>query len=139
MHYLIDTNVISETIRARPDKHLMAWFKTVPDEALYVSALSIGEIRKGIQKNHDSQKREKLRQWLENNLMQSFENRIISIDLAVAERWGKLVAAINRPLAVVDSLLAATALHHDLILVTRNVKDFNFPGLDVFNPWEYES
>ena len=136
MSYLLDTNVISETVRRTPDKAVIAWFNQVPGEALYVSVLTLGEIRKGIDGIKDKQRREKLRVWLEHELPEWFEGRVLTIDMLVADRWGRLLASAGRPLPTIDSLLAATALHHELRLVTRNSKDFEFPGLEVIDPWE---
>lgn len=137
MRYLIDTNIISETIRARPNLQLINWLNTTHDESLFTSVLSIAELRKGIYKTQDLHRRDVLRQWLENYVLSAFENRILTIDLEVAERWARLQAETKNPLPAIDSLLAATALHYDMVLVTRNIKDFNFPGLEVLNPWDY--
>lgn len=136
MSYLLDTNVLSETIRRTPNKAVLAWLEQVPGEALYVSVLTFGEIRKGIEALADAKRREKLRLWLEHELPAWFEGRVLPIDLAVAERWGKLLAEMRRPVPTIDSLLAATALHNELRLVTRNSADFRYPGLEVINPFD---
>jgi predicted nucleic acid-binding protein len=135
MSYLLDTNIISETIRKDPNKSVIAWLDQVPGEALFVSVLTLGEIRKGIETLSDKKRREKLRLWLEHELPAWFEVRVLPVDLAVADRWGRLLAAAGRPLPTIDSLLAATALHHELRLVTRNARDFDYPGLEVINPF----
>jgi len=134
--YLLDTNVISETVRRSPDKAVIAWLKEVPGEALYVSVLTLGEVRKGIEGIKEHKRREKLRVWLEHDLPEWFEGRVLTVDLPVADRWGRLLASAGRPLPTIDSLLAATALHHELRLVTRNTRDFEFPELEVIDPWE---
>lgn len=136
MSYLLDTNVISELIRPKPDKTVLAWFGNVPDDALYLSALSLGEIRKGVERLTNSSRREKLRLWLEHDLREWFGPRILPIGPEVADRWGRLLAQAARPIPSIVSLLAATALHHELRLVSRNVKDFDYAGLEVINPWE---
>jgi hypothetical protein len=136
MSYLLDTNVLSETIRRKPNRSVISWLDQIPGEALFVSVLTLGEIRKGIELLGDRKRREKLRLWLEHDLHAWFEERILSIDFAVADRWGRLLAEAQRPLPAIDSLLAATALHHDLRLVTRNAGDFKYPGLVVINPWK---
>jgi toxin FitB len=136
MSYLLDTNVVSETIRRQQNDLVIGWLKGVPSEALFVSVLTLGEIRKGIEGLVDRKRREKLRLWLEHTLPAWFDGRVLPIDLAVADRWGRLVAEVARPVPTIDSLLAATALHHELRLVTRNAKDFNYPGLEVINPWQ---
>jgi len=135
MSYLLDTNIISETIRSNPNKALISWLDKIPGEALFVSVLSLGEIRKGIEALSDRRRREKLRIWLEHDLPAWFEGRVLPVDLAVAERWGRLLADARRPVPTIDSLLAATALHHELRLVTRNSGDFVYPGLEVINPF----
>ncbi len=135
MSYLIDTNVISELIRPRPEPKVLAWFDATPDEALHISVLTVGEIRKGAEKLADKARRERLRLWLENEVPRWFEGRILPLTLAVAERWGRLLAQLEKTPTAIDSLLAATALHHELRIVTRNERDFVFPGLEVVNPW----
>jgi toxin FitB len=136
MSYLLDTNVISETISRRQDKLVIGWLEQVPAEALFLSVLTLGEIRKGIERLTDKKRREKLRLWLEHELPAWFEGRVLPVDLAVADRWGRLLAETGRPVPTIDSLLAATALHHELRLVTRNARDFTYPGLEVINPWQ---
>lgn len=136
MSYLLDTNVIPETIRRQQNKLVIKWLEQIPAELLFVSVLTFGEIRKGIEKLVDKKRREKLRIWLEHELTAWFDGRVLPVDLAVAERWGRLLAEVGRPIPTIDSLLAATALHHGLHLVTRNVKDFDYPGLEVLNPWQ---
>ena len=135
MSYLLDTNIVSETIRRNPNKAVTAWLDQLPGEALYVSVLTLGEVRKGIEALADRKRREKLRLWLEHDLPAWFEGRVLSIDLAVADRWGRLLAEVGRPVPVIDSLLAATALYHELRLVTRNSGDFEYPDLEVINPF----
>ena len=138
MSYLIDTNVISELVRPKPDAAVLDWFASTPDEALFLSALTLGEIRRGVEKltrPEDSQRREKLRLWLEHDLRDWFGPRILPIGPDVADHWGRLLAQAGRPVPAIDSLLAATALHHDLRLVTRNTRDFDYAGLEVVNPW----
>jgi predicted nucleic acid-binding protein len=135
MSYLLDTNILSETVRRTPNKALIAWLDQLPAEALFVSVLTFGEIRKGIETLTDKGRREKLRLWLEHELPAWLEGRVLPVDLAVAERWGRLLAELGRPVPTIDSLLAATALHHELRLVTRNSGDFDYPGLQVINPF----
>ncbi|KAF0284618.1 type II toxin-antitoxin system VapC family toxin [Spiribacter roseus] len=135
MSYLIDTNVISELRRRTPAPAVQSWFGERDSRSLCLSVLTIGEIRKGAEKIADRHRQQEIFEWLDNDVRLFFADRILTIDEAVAERWGRLAAAAKRPLPVIDSLLAATALTHDLCLVTRNVSDFALPGLDVFNPW----
>jgi toxin FitB len=136
MSYLLDTNILSETVRRTPDKGVVAWLEKMPGEALFVSVLTLGEIRKGIELLRDTTRREKLRLWLEHELPAWFEGRVLPVDLAVAERWGRLLAEVRRSVPSIDSLLAATALHHELRFVTRNADDFHYPGLEIINPFD---
>ena len=126
MSYLIDTNVVSELATAKPHAAVQAWFAKTPDVALFLSALVLGEIRRGVQKllgAEDAQRRERLRAWLEHYLREWFGKRILPIGPDVADYWGRLLAQAGRPVPAIDSLLAATALHHGLRLVTRNPCD----------------
>lgn len=135
MSYLIDTNVICELVKKSPDKNVVKWFNKVSDRDLYLSVLTIGEIRKGLAQINNDQYREKVRLWLDQDLIAWFENRILPVDQHVANKWGLLQAQTNRTLPAIDSLLAATALHSDLIIVTRNTKDYNIGMLEVINPF----
>ena len=136
MSYLIDTNVISEIIKKKPKQSVIKWFDSIPNNELYLSVITFGEIRKGIETIEDPQKKETLRVWLEHELPSWFDNRIISITKEISDRWGRLHAEIRRPIPAIDSLLAATALHLDLAIVTRNIKDFNYSALEIINPWD---
>jgi predicted nucleic acid-binding protein len=133
--YLLDTNVLGEVTRRTPDARVLAWLRNVPDGTLHVSVLTLGEIRKGVESLPHGERRERLRVWLEEDVPQWFEDRLLPVSAGVADRWGRLLAQVGRPVPAVDSLLAATALEHDLRMVTRNEADFDFPGLQVINPW----
>ncbi|MEO5345558.1 MAG: type II toxin-antitoxin system VapC family toxin [Magnetococcus sp. YQC-9] len=135
MNYLLDSNIVSETVRAKPSEYLMAWLEPQPQHSLFISVLTIGEIRRGVEKLSPVECQDHLRYWLGVELMHWFGNRILPIDKAVADRWGLLLGRSQRTLPAVDSFLAATALQHGLSLVTRNEKDFRFPELTVINPW----
>jgi hypothetical protein len=139
MSYLIDTNVISELRRKQPDANVVAWFAVRPVQSIFLSVLTLGEIRKGIESlgnaSVDPVRRQALADWLEVDLPTFFLGRVLSVDLPVSDRWGHLQAQARRPLPAIDSLLAATALHHNLSLVTRNARDFAGFGLNVINPW----
>ena len=135
MFYRLDTNVISETVRRAPERSVIEWLESIPADALHVSVLTLGEIRRGVEGLADRKRKEKLRSWLEHQLPAWFAGRVLAIDSAVADRWGRLLAQVGRPVPSIDSLLAATALHHDLRLVTRNARDFKYPDLEVVNPW----
>ena len=135
MSYLLDTNVLSELVRPTPEPAVVSWFDQVPDDSLFISVLTIGEVRKGVELIAEGSRKEKLRVWLEHTLPDWFEDRVLPVDEAVAEQWGRMLAMVNRPVPAIDSLLAATALQHDLRMVTRNAQDFAFPELEVINPW----
>ena len=138
--FLLDTNVLSEfKRRGDPDPHVRDWLRAAYPDSLWASVVSFGEIRKGIERLAVGQRRTELEQWLQRDLGQWFEERLLPITKAVADRWGVLSARAlgqGTPLPNIDGLIAATALEHDLTLVTRNLKDF--VGLDVriVNPWE---
>jgi predicted nucleic acid-binding protein len=133
--YLIDTHVLSELRRKLPHPGVSAWFAQRPASLLYMSVLTLGELRKGIDGLNDEDRKLALSDWLHTELSMFFLGRVLSIDEQVADRWGQLVAAAGRPLPAIDSLLAATALVHGLTVVTRNAKDFEGLGLAVINPW----
>ncbi len=135
MSYLIDTNVLSELRRREPDPGVVAWFEERPATTLYLSVLTLGELRKGVEALPKGKRKLKLTDWLDIALPEFFAGRIFSIDAEVANRWGRLLAAAKKPLPAIDSLLGATALTHNLRLVTRNVSDFRHPGLELINPW----
>jgi predicted nucleic acid-binding protein len=143
MSYLIDTNVLSELRRKQPDAHVVRWFSGRPAQSLFLSVLTLGEIRKGIERldgaSTDAARRQNLNDWLELELPTFFLGRVLSVDVAIADQWGHLQALAARPLPAIDSLLAATALQHHLSLVTRNVKDFAGLGIEVINPWEFDA
>lgn len=135
MSYLLDTNVLSELRRKSPDSGVASWFTQRAPATLYLSVLTLGELRKGIDGASDATRRQTLLDWLETDLPAFFMGRLLSVDAAVANRWGRMLAQAGRPLPAIDSLLAATALEHDLVLVTRNVKDFAGLPVELFNPW----
>ena len=135
MSYLIDTNVLSELRKRQPDANVVAWLEERPRQSLHLSVLSLGEIRKGIESVADAAFRQTLTDWLETDLPTDFVGRLLSLDAPVADRWGRVQATAGRTLPVIDGLLAATALQHDLTLVTRNVKDFAGLGVPLIDPW----
>ena len=124
---------MSELVRPKPAAAVLAWFEDVPDASLYLSVLTLGEIRKGVERLPTGKRREQVRVWLEHDLREWFGARILDIDAAVAERWGRLLAQVDRPIPAIDSLIAATALHHDLR--RPDVHDFADTGVEVVNIW----
>lgn len=135
MSYLIDTSVLSELRKREPDARVLQWFAERPANTLYLSVLTLGELRKGIDALPETPRKLVLLDWLEAELPTFFAGRILPVDNRVADRWGRLVAQVGRPLPAIGSLLAATALAHGLTLVTRNLKDFEHPDLKVIDPW----
>ena len=136
MSYLVDTNVLSELRNRKADANVVAWMHARPRQSLHLSVLSLGEIRKGIESVADPAFRQTLTDWLEVELPNYFVGRLLGIDEQVADRWGRVQASAGRSLPVIDGLLAATALQHDLTLVTRNTKDFAGLGVQLVNPWD---
>jgi predicted nucleic acid-binding protein len=137
--FLVDTNCISEVVRVEPEPRVLEWIDAADESLLYLSVLTLGEIRKGLAALPQSRRRSRLETWLEVELQARFSGRILPIDVAVADRWGLLAAnaeASGKPLSTIDGLLAATAIHHNLTVVSRNVSDFARVPVEVLNPWE---
>jgi predicted nucleic acid-binding protein len=138
--FLLDTNVVSELIKPRPEPKVTRWVEAVDESLLFLSVLTLGEIRKGIAALPRTSRRAELDQWLDAELRPRFAERILPIDEAVADRWGRvageLAARGKPPVPVIDGLLAATAAQYDLTLVTRKSRDVARTGVSVFNPWE---
>jgi toxin FitB len=137
--FLLDTNVISELVKPRPEPRVTSWIEATDETLLHLSVLTLGEIRRGVVALPQARKRATLEAWLETDLRTRFHWRVLSIDDAVADRWGLLTAQTHRNgivLPVIDGLLAATALQHNLIFVTRDAGSIAASGVAVFNPWE---
>jgi predicted nucleic acid-binding protein len=137
--FLLDTNIPSELTRQKSDPQVEQWLDDANDEELYFSVVSLGEIVKGITVLPASKRREGLQDWLDHTLRRWFEGRILPVTAPIAERWGMLSGECRlrgREVKVADGLIVATALHHDLTIVTRNVKDFAGLGIPVINPWD---
>jgi len=137
--FLLDTNVISELRNKHPEPRVMEWMEAADEGLLHLSVLTLGEIRKGAALLLQDKRRTQLETWLEVDLQVRFAGRIVPIDSAIADRWGLIAAEARRrgiTLPVIDGLLAATALHRNLTIVSRNVKDFVNTQVPVLNPWE---
>ena len=137
--FLLDTNVPSEPIRPQPDANVQAWLAAQRLDQLWISTVSFGEFRKGVELRSPDKRRKELERWLEKDLTTLFAGRILPLTRSIAERWGVLEAQrqkIGRPLHVPDGQIAATALEHGLTLVTRNIKDFTQLGLTLIDPWK---
>ena len=139
MRYLVDTCVISELIKKKPAKGVVAWVREQDELSLFVSVLTFGEIEKGIAKLDDERRRHTLRTWVDHDLKRRFAGRILTFDYETACRWGEISGKAERdgtPIPVLDGQLAATALIHGMTLVTRNTSDVAPSSVPVLNPWE---
>jgi len=137
--FLLDTNIVSELIRSRPEPKLSRWIASTDENLLYLSVLTMGEIRKGIVQLGKTARQIELQTWVDRDLSSRFVDRILPIDEAVADRWGwisgqAMVNGVRLP--VIDGLLAATALHYNLTFVTRNTRDVLATGAVLLNPWQ---
>lgn len=138
MKYLLDTCIISELIKSKPNENVIAWIEACDEESFCLSALTLGEIHKGITKMPDSQKKEKIESWVEHELQKRFAGRILHITGDVAKIWGNIQGKAEqkgKKMPVIDSLIAATGLVHNLTVVTRNVSDMKISGVRLLNPW----
>ncbi len=139
MPFLLDTNVVSETVRPRPEARVLTWLKVQTPAELFLAAQTIGELVRGARKVKDEARRRHFEEWVERDLAEQFEGRVLSFEAAAAVLWGRLMGdgdRTGRPPPAADAQIAAIALHHDLTLVTRNTKDFERLGVKLINPWE---
>jgi toxin FitB len=140
--FLIDTNVVSEfNRRGDPNERVKQWLAATPLQSLYVSVITLAEIRLGIELLSPGKRREQLEQWIDRDFRQWFKGRVLPVDASIVTLWASLTAERQlkgRPLSNFDGLLAATALHHNLTLATRNVRDFADLNITLLNPWEAE-
>jgi toxin FitB len=138
MNYLSDTCALSEFLKKTPDEKVIEWFENQIEDSLFISVLTIGEINKGISRLPPSKRKTELETWLESILFR-YDKRILPISLNIANRWGNLLGELEpkgRVLPIIDSLIAATALEHDLTIITRNESDFADTGAKVLNIWQ---
>jgi predicted nucleic acid-binding protein len=136
--FLLDTNFVSELVRISPEPLVVKWMDEAEEGSMYLSVLTLGEIRKGIVNLPDGARRTQLESWIGTELPARFAGRIVPVNEAVADQWGILAAEAKRngtPISTVDALIAATALHLDLAVVTRNVYDFRNARVTLINPW----
>jgi predicted nucleic acid-binding protein len=137
--FLLDTSVVSELVRKSPHPPVLKWINDQDESSLYLSVVTIGEIEKGIARLPASPRRGRLQSWVRRDLIGRFGERLLAVDIRAAARWGALTGESERrgvPLPVIDSLIAATALVHDLSVVTRNVADFERCSVECVNPWD---
>jgi hypothetical protein len=137
MSFLLDTNAVSEWVKPRPNAGLIKWMESADEDRVFISVISLAELRYGVERMAAGRRRSRLEQWLRDELPLRFEGRMLPVDVKVAEAWGKTVSrseAAGSPIGAMDAFLAATAELHQLTLVTRNVSDF--PLLkSILNPW----
>lgn len=142
MSYLIDTCCISELVKKKPAPNVLKWFTDQDELSMFLSVITFGELRKGIEKLPHSKKKTELNRWVKEDLSQRFKNRVLNITMVEVNKWGKILSSSEKkgkPLPAIDSLIAATALIHDLSVVTRNTQDLEESGVEVINPWTYET
>lgn len=141
MSYLLDTNVVSECVKPRPAPRVVEWLAAVDEDRVFLSVVTLGELRHGIERLAAGRRRTRLDEWLRQDLTERFDGRVLSIDATVADAWGAIVARrdrAGRPIGVMDAFMAATAEVHNLTLVTRNAVDFRWTVAPVFDPWSEE-
>jgi tRNA(fMet)-specific endonuclease VapC len=139
MNYILDTNVISELIAKQPNQQVLAWLDALDPGAVYLTVITIGELRKGIEKLPAAQRKTALQMWLTTDLLLRFQGKILTITTEVMLVWGELTSRLEttgKPLPAIDSLIAAIALQGNYYLVTRNERDFQNTGVKIINPWE---
>ena len=139
MNYLLDTNVISELAAVKPNPKVIEWIERVDAERVFLSVITIGELKKGIEKLSKSKRKESLNRWLAEDLLVRFEDHLLAIDTETMLVWGAMNArleAAGRPISAIDGLLAASAMQHGCTLVTRNAGHFEYTDTALFNPWE---
>jgi len=137
--FLLDTNIPSETVRLRPEPRVTDWIARQANATLFVSVVTIGELRRGFITAPDPQRRARLERWLETDVLLWFDGRILPVTKEIADRWGVIDGTCQlrgTPANTADGMIAATALEHGLTIVTRNVKDFSRFGVPLFDPWE---
>lgn len=137
--FLLDTNIPSETVRLRPEARVTDWIARQANDTLFLSVVTIGELRRGFITAPDPQRRARLERWLETDVLLWFDGRILPVTKEIADRWGVIDGTCQlrgTPANTADGMIAATALEHGLTVVTRNVKDFSLFGVPLFNPWE---
>ena len=138
MAFLLDTNVVSETVRPRPDKTVLDWIEAQVPSDLFLAAQTIGELVRGARKVRAQARRERFERWIEQDLARQFDGRVVPFDGHTATVWGRLMGdgdRAGRPPATADAQIAAVAIHHELVLVTRNVRDFARFDIQLLNPW----
>ena len=138
MNFLLDTTVVSEWMKPLPNPGVIRWLAEVDEDRVYLSVMTLAELRYGTERLAPGARRTRLESWLRDELPLRFEGRVLIIEAAIADAWGRIVnrcSAAGKPIGVMDAFFASTAEVHALTLVTRNVSDFAASGVSLFNPW----
>lgn len=138
MKFLLDTNVVSEWTKSRPDTGVVAWLAEADEDRVFISVITVAELRHGIERLEAGERRDRLDTWLTEQVPQRFEERLLPVDAETANLWGRVMAqgqAAGRPPGTTDCFIAATVLQHDMTLVKRNVSDFEALGVRLVSPW----
>lgn len=138
MTFLLGTNLVSEWVKPQPNAGAISWLAGIDEDRVFLSVVTLAELRSGIERLVAGARRARLERWLVEDLPARFERRIIPIDAPIADRWGRINQrnrAAGRPIGAMDGLLAATAAQHSLTLVTHNISDFDSLGLSLLDPW----
>ncbi len=139
MNFLLDTNIVSEWIKQQPHSGVINWLSSVDEDRVHLSVITLAELRHGIERMSDEKRRERLEQWVQDELTQRFDGRVIEINARTADVWGRIVAkcqSAGKPIGTMDAFIAATAIVHQFTLVTRNVADFLTADVQLINPWD---
>ena len=138
MNFLLDTNLVSEWTKPRPNRGVVSWLADADEDRVFISVVTIAELRHGVERLAIGRQRKRLNEWIEGELLFRFDERILPIDAATADAWGRVVAhreGLGRPIGTMDAFIAATAQVHKLTLATRNQTDFEASVASVVNPW----
>lgn len=142
MNFLLDTNVVSEWMKPRPDMGVIKWLAEADEDRVFLSVVTLAELRHGIERMPEGARRNRYDAWLTTELPRRFDSRVIHVDAETSDQWGRVVArgqSLGRPVGTMDAFLAATALRHDMTLLTRNISDFEVLSVRLLNPWSLES
>jgi predicted nucleic acid-binding protein len=142
MSFLLDTNVVSEWVKPVPDRGVVEWTDTIDEDRVFLSVITLAEIRHGVERLSHSRRRSQLEAWLDGELPLRFEGRVLDINPAVAHAWGRLMAQAferGRPVGIMDGFIAASAHVHGLTVVTRDIEPYELADVPVQNPWRSAS